>query len=72
MKHNFRTLLSNRQSRQLFSVSSLVNVILIIIFCWISDTNSLYSNHFAVHVPSGAARAADIAQEYGFINMGQV
>lgn len=32
----------------------------------------IYSNQFAVYVPSGAEAADEIAQEHGFDNYGQV
>ncbi|XP_011058591.1 PREDICTED: uncharacterized protein LOC105148502 isoform X2 [Acromyrmex echinatior] len=33
---------------------------------------SIYSNQFAVYVPSGSETADEIAQEHGFDNHGQV
>lgn len=34
--------------------------------------NVIYSNEFAVHVPSGKADADKIAAKHGFVNIGQV
>lgn len=55
-----------------------VNVILILIANFVCYSNcsksssSVYSNHFAVHIPAGEDRANEIASQHGFINTGQV
>lgn len=69
MKSNFRTLACRRR---VLSVSIIVNVIIIVVSCFISKSDSIYSNHFAVHVPTGESRASEIASKHGFTNMGQV
>lgn len=37
-----------------------------------SVPETLYHNHFAVHVPAGGKRVDDIAKRHGFVNHGQV
>lgn len=37
-----------------------------------SVPETLYHNHFAVHVPAGGKRVDDIADRHGFVNHGQV
>lgn len=32
----------------------------------------IYHNEFALYIPSGLSKANEIAEKYGFINMGQV
>lgn len=61
-----------RRHVHLLSVKSVVNVILVLLFCSFDKTSSLYSNHFALHIPTGSQRAEEIAQKHGFVNLGQV
>uniref|UniRef100_A0A8C5M823 Proprotein convertase subtilisin/kexin type 6 n=1 Tax=Leptobrachium leishanense TaxID=445787 RepID=A0A8C5M823_9ANUR len=40
--------------------------------CRAAGPRALYSNHWAVRVPGGADVAAELADKYGYINLGQI
>ena len=52
--------------------------VVFVVFTWCvlsvlsDDTQDVFHNQFAVHVPAGLEAASAIASKYGFNNMGQV